>query len=71
MTENAHHKDESTREKVEEELAKTADDAELAAWETVYEVKDLAHDAVEKLKHLGHHHKDAKDTAKDPEAKTE
>jgi hypothetical protein len=60
VTENSQHKDESTRERVEEELAKTADDAELAAWETVYEVKDLAHDAVEKIKHLGHHDKETK-----------
>lgn len=54
---NGHHKDESPLERVEEELSKTAGDAELAAWETVYEVKDLAHDAVEKVKHLGRHRK--------------
>jgi hypothetical protein len=35
-------------------FSRAAEEVEVAAWETVYEVEDLAHEAVEKVKHLGH-----------------
>jgi hypothetical protein len=41
--------------KPEGRFARAAEEVEVAAWETVYEVEDLARDAVEKVKHLGHH----------------
>ncbi|MEC3981502.1 hypothetical protein [Amycolatopsis sp. H20-H5] len=40
----------------ESRLARAADEVEVAAWETVYEVEDLAHQVVEKVKNLGHRH---------------
>lgn len=40
---------ESPLERVEEAVRDTAGEAEIAAWETVYEVRDLAEDAVEKI----------------------
>lgn len=56
-TEHTEH-EESGWKKAEEAVRDEMDEIEVAALMTADEIKDTVHDAVEKLKDLGHHHKD-------------
>jgi len=48
---------ESRWEKAEEAVRHELDEVEVATLMTVDEIKDTVHDAVEKVKDLGHHHR--------------
>ncbi|HEY2696952.1 MAG TPA: hypothetical protein VGJ45_15890 [Pseudonocardiaceae bacterium] len=48
--------DETPLEKAEEAVRHEVDEVEVATLMTVDEIKDTVHDAVEKVKGLGHHH---------------
>ncbi len=50
--------EESGWEKAEEAVREEMDEIEVAALMTADEIKDTVHDAVEKLKGIGHHDKD-------------
>ena len=48
--------EETPVERVEERLHEAAGEAEEAAWETVYEARDMAKDAIDAVIHPGHRH---------------
>lgn len=51
----AEHEPEDRLEKVEEAVRREVDEIEVATLMTVDEIKDTVHDAVEKVKGIGHH----------------
>jgi hypothetical protein len=52
-------------ERVEERLEEAAGEVEEAAWETIYEARDMAKDAIEAVTHPRHkHHHDDTDAEK-------
>jgi hypothetical protein len=53
--------DETPLEKAEEAVRHEVDEVEVATLLTVDEIKDTVHDAVEKVKGLGHHHHEPTD----------
>lgn len=48
--------EETGSDKAEGAVQREVDEIEVAALMTVDEIKDTVHDAVQKLKNLGHHH---------------
>ena len=53
--------DETPLEKAEEAVRHELDEVEVATLLTVDEIKDTVHDAVEKVKGLGHQHHESRD----------
>ena len=55
--------EETPLKKAEEAVRHELDEVEVAALMTVDEIKDTVHDAVEKVKGIGHHHHESDESA--------